>query len=301
MRVDRRLRASSYAHAIGQFGGSVPDFYDLLGVSSGAEPEVISAAYRALAKKHHPDVNRGPGAQDRLAALNEAYEILRDPAARRAYDAAIRRGPATGPSSPIVDDTPATEPARVVVVRRGSLVGNVVYLLVGVPVIWTLAMLAAHVLLTWIGTVLLDWAGAGEYSMVQAVNSLGEIIRGVYDQVVEAEPARQDVPVSFVMTALGSFWLFICSGAATAGLASHAREERAGLPMWTVALVVILFFGFLTWRRLSGLTSGASLDFRIDACVTQAAVLAGIVFGLRSDSRSRSRESDSSSAPTMAS
>jgi curved DNA-binding protein CbpA len=63
------------------------DAYKVLQVDSEAEDEVIQAAYRRLAQKYHPDVV-GPGAatSGRMAAINQAYEILRDPARRRAYD-----------------------------------------------------------------------------------------------------------------------------------------------------------------------------------------------------------------------
>jgi len=70
------------------------DLYEVLQVRRGAEPEVIRAAYRALARKHHPDFGGSP---ERMAAINEAWAILGDQAAREAYDA----GPhATVPASP---------------------------------------------------------------------------------------------------------------------------------------------------------------------------------------------------------
>ena len=52
------------------------DYYDILQVSPNAEQEVIEAAYRRLARKYHPDVNRDPNAADRMRELNEAYEVL---------------------------------------------------------------------------------------------------------------------------------------------------------------------------------------------------------------------------------
>ena len=69
------------------------DLYAVLGVGIGAEPEVIDAAYRALARKYHPDVNHDPGAGERFRALNEAYRTLHDLDARARYDAelALRR------------------------------------------------------------------------------------------------------------------------------------------------------------------------------------------------------------------
>jgi curved DNA-binding protein CbpA len=63
------------------------DPYKTLQVDPEAEDEVIQAAYRRLAQKYHPDVT-GPGAESasRMAAINSAWETLRDPVRRRAYD-----------------------------------------------------------------------------------------------------------------------------------------------------------------------------------------------------------------------
>jgi curved DNA-binding protein CbpA len=62
------------------------DPYKVLQIDPDAEPEVVRAAYRALALKYHPDVRTG--SQDRMAALNQAWGILRNAAARAAYDKA---------------------------------------------------------------------------------------------------------------------------------------------------------------------------------------------------------------------
>lgn len=61
-----------------------PTAYDILEVSPKASPETIQAAYRSLAKRHHPDVPGGSHA--RMQIIVSAYEILSDPAKRRHYD-----------------------------------------------------------------------------------------------------------------------------------------------------------------------------------------------------------------------
>lgn len=62
------------------------DYYDTLGVKPDAGEAEIKAAYRRLARKYHPDVSKESGAEDRFKAINEAYEALREPDRRKAYD-----------------------------------------------------------------------------------------------------------------------------------------------------------------------------------------------------------------------
>ncbi|MGB8643599.1 MAG: DnaJ domain-containing protein [Anaerolineae bacterium] len=64
----------------------LPDYYSILQVAPNAEQEIIEAAYRRLAWKYHPDVNKSPDASERMKAINEAYEILSDSAKRTIYD-----------------------------------------------------------------------------------------------------------------------------------------------------------------------------------------------------------------------
>lgn len=64
----------------------MPDPYQVLQVSRAAEPEVIEAAYRRLARKYHPDVNPSQQANSVMKELNWAYEILSDPVQRSRYD-----------------------------------------------------------------------------------------------------------------------------------------------------------------------------------------------------------------------
>jgi len=63
------------------------DYYAALGVPKDATAEEIKKAYRKLARKHHPDANKGASAsEDKFKTLSEAYDILSDPAKRKEYD-----------------------------------------------------------------------------------------------------------------------------------------------------------------------------------------------------------------------
>ena len=62
------------------------DYYQTLGVEPDAGEAEIKTAYRRLARKYHPDVSKEAGAEEKFKAVNEAYEALRDPQKRKAYD-----------------------------------------------------------------------------------------------------------------------------------------------------------------------------------------------------------------------
>jgi curved DNA-binding protein len=62
------------------------DFYEVLGIRRDANTEDVQNAYRRLARRYHPDVNRDPGAEERFKEVNEAYSVLSDPGTRARYD-----------------------------------------------------------------------------------------------------------------------------------------------------------------------------------------------------------------------
>src|SRR5271167_1420910 len=62
------------------------DYYKILGVTRAASADDIKKTYRRLARKFHPDVSKEKDAEARFKEVQEAYEVLKDPEKRAAYD-----------------------------------------------------------------------------------------------------------------------------------------------------------------------------------------------------------------------
>ena len=87
------------------------DFYKVLQVDPSAEPEVIQAAYRSLARKYHPDVVGG--SQERMVAINQAWAVLGDESTRASYDrsrSAVRQDQEHQPPTSDPGTRPAASP-----------------------------------------------------------------------------------------------------------------------------------------------------------------------------------------------
>lgn len=72
------------------------DYYKIMGVSEDASADDIKKAYRSLARKHHPDLNKDKDTGEKFKELGEAYEVLKDPAKREEYDQLRKYGASTG-------------------------------------------------------------------------------------------------------------------------------------------------------------------------------------------------------------
>ncbi|MEV6741156.1 J domain-containing protein [Streptomyces sp. NPDC051104] len=106
--------------------GAAPDHYDVLGVDPSASAERITSAYRRLVRRLHPDTRSDEVTEEALARVLDAYETLRDPAARAALDRRRRATPAASPApvrgvTAVVTTAAGLFPARTPLLRAGPV------------------------------------------------------------------------------------------------------------------------------------------------------------------------------------
>lgn len=115
------------------------DYYEILQVSPSAEPEVIEAAYRKLAQKYHPDVNKSPSAADRMRKINIAHDELCDPIRRERYHSGWLRRKKEGKTAATRPDT-TTRPKPMV--KPSNIRKNI---------IWSTGIFLAVIILSYVG------------------------------------------------------------------------------------------------------------------------------------------------------
>ena len=79
------------------------DYYQILGVSRDVDKDELKRAYRRLARKYHPDVNKEAGAEEKFKEINRAYEVLSEPETRSRYDRFGEAGLGGGGGAPGYD------------------------------------------------------------------------------------------------------------------------------------------------------------------------------------------------------
>jgi len=86
------------------------DPYKALQVAPTADQEVVDAAFRALAKKYHPDRDKTRHAARRMAELNAAYAVVREPVRRAQFDRSQRQATYYGSATNVARPTPTSVP-----------------------------------------------------------------------------------------------------------------------------------------------------------------------------------------------
>lgn len=142
------------------------DFYKILQVDPAADPEVIAAAYKRLSLKYHPDTNPSPQATERMQEINEAYQVLKDPARRAYYDRGWEPSTygARGATSGQQPDASQREPRPPAPSTRRDLQISTAFTIVYILVVFTLFRLVRPVHpLVYVGVIVL--AGVIAYSI----------------------------------------------------------------------------------------------------------------------------------------
>ena len=106
---------------------SSKDYYSILGANEDAPPREIERLYKQRAVRHHPD--RG-GDEEEMKSLNEAYAVLRDETARRAYDAERRQ---TEPAD--MYTAPYTSPPAQIDLFTGQWLGAILFIAAGLALV----------------------------------------------------------------------------------------------------------------------------------------------------------------------
>lgn len=264
------------------------DYYRILNVARDADEAVITAAYRALARKLHPDTAGQNADPARFALVTEAHGVLSDPLRRAEYDRLVAQD-----ALPVLDtrkhaDLDAgvkVQPIEVpsaAMTSDETLVGNFFWLILGIPIAYVLGIVLADMLFRWLLTVAGSWIGSGSYSLSEAIDTAGEIIRATLDDL-QSDGARP-VPTNYIVVAFGAGWFFVCSSAAAGAIVDHSADERPRLPVFLVYASLLATWGatcLLTYHRVQGLEKIGVVD--------GVAGMLGLLAGILTSRSTRSR------------
>ena len=178
------------------------NLYDVLQVSPSASQEVIHAAYRALARAYHPDVNPTPEAAQRMLKLNAAHDSLGDTDRRARYDLRLTRLHRSTPAFPALAPTvgmrgrpPPQSPRRIEEQRAVGVLAAPTWTpsrqRIALALVLIVVLMVVATFIAWLATEVLDAAPetlVGEQAAIswRAVGSAGEIEPGS----VMGEPAQ---------------------------------------------------------------------------------------------------------------
>lgn len=178
------------------------DPYRILGVLRDATPAQVESAYRRLAKQFHPDRNKRPDANARMADINWAYDLLSDPEQRRAYDLAHPPPPAARPRHPL--GTTGLNPRRPVPRRAGgNRLGQFLSSLMDEPLthpwIWlVLAILLAYLIYSRFPSSIDPPRNPGDLALSGAMTSAAQYFRRARQT---ASPLPTTLPIASVRAA----------------------------------------------------------------------------------------------------
>ena len=224
--------------------------YDNLKVAHSAPPEVIEAAYRALAKQFHPDRNPSASAARAMRIINAAHEVLSDPVKRRSHDEWIK---STETGSTVVS------PGRAQIYRRASVALHTVVDRIGRKASGVYSLAIRHRVPIALTTLIVGGLGATIYTTPKTVS---EPRVGAPANLVSQEAAPWPT-IDFRSSSAGSpaAPMLVSASSFSAGTPRHTRAQ-------TITSAETCALNTQSWPSVSGYYPGSRPAARGDSSVT---------------------------------